>query len=86
MTTGDSKDRSLGKNVSFSEKQRKLLITIIQVTYKNILLPSEEAHDILKSIRLAVDFSPAEQEIMNKRPEKITSVMKPVPKGSPQKP
>jgi len=64
-------DRSLGKNVSFSEDQRRLLVTLIKVIYKNIVLPTEEAHDLLKSIRMAVDFSPAEQEILSRRAAKV---------------
>lgn len=70
---GEKPDKSLGKNVSFSEDQRRLLVTLIKVIYKNIVLPTEEAHDLLKAIRMAVDFSPAEQEILKKRAARVAA-------------
>jgi len=79
------KNRTLGKNVSFSEDQRVMLLKIIEATYKSVILPSEGAHDLLKSIRMAVDFSQAEHEIRERRAEKKAAEAKAALPAPPRK-
>lgn len=65
-----SEEKSLGKNVSFSEDQRSMLLQIVQVAYKSGGLQSEAAHDLVKSIRMAVDWSAEELATLKARAEK----------------
>jgi len=70
MTAPKDGEGNLGRNVLLSEEQRAVLLDLIKVGYKSGGIQSEQTHDLVKSIRLAVDFSEEELEIRHRRTEK----------------